>query len=63
MQECRHISITDITHEDVTDREDCKRVIIKFFPELPSDWKKNYDKNREKCQYIVNNIDNETTQV
>ena len=69
MQECRHISITDIIHEEVQTTEsgeeaklDCKRVIIKFFPELPRDWKEKYDKERKKCYFIVNR-DNETSQV
>ena len=47
MQELRHISITDIIHEDVPESRDCKKVVIKFIPELPRTWKDNYNKNEK----------------
>lgn len=47
MQELHHISITDIIHEDVPERRDCKKVVIKFIPELPRTWKDNYNKNEK----------------
>ena len=53
MQELRHISITDIIHEDVPGRENCKKVIIKFIPELPKTWKDNYNIRRKECDFIV----------
>ena len=61
MQELRHISITDIIHEDVPERGNCKKVIIKFIPELPRTWKDNYNKKRKECDFIVSMSDENTT--
>ena len=61
LQELRHISITDIIHEDVAEIGNCKKVIIKFIPELPRNWKDNYDKKRKECDYIVSMSNENTT--
>ena len=63
MQELRHISITDIIHEDVPWRENCKKVIIKFIPELPRTWKDKYCNNikRKECDFIVSMSDENTS--
>ena len=65
MQELRHMSITDIIHEDVTERENCKRVVIKFIPELSSNWKDKYynSQKRKECDFILSDSDVNTTSV
>ena len=57
MQELCHMSITDIIHEDVAGRENCKRVIIKFIPNLPRNWREKYQIERiSKFQSGINDI-------
>lgn len=59
------MSITDIIHEDVAGRENCKRVIIKFIPELSRNWKDKYYNNqkRKECGFIVSEINVNATPV
>lgn len=58
IQEFKHISITDITIEEVEDlphAKNCKRVTIRFVLELPKDWKEKF--TTTKYDFIVEIIE------
>ena len=61
------MSITDIIHEDahVAGGEKCKRVVIKFIPELSRNWKDKYYNNqkRKECDFIMSESNVNATSV
>ena len=53
IQECKHIRITDIVHEPIEGRDDCKRVTVKFLPQLPTNWKDRFDEKKRNYEHII----------
>ena len=57
LQELHHISIADIIHGDINvpEIENCKKVTIKYIPELSRNWKDKYNKNQnqQECKSIL----------